>query len=161
MHSEQRGSQGDAERDGRGHRREEHGDGRLPVAEGEAVSEGVERVLRRELPRVVEDEDVVGTDAHEDEQREDLEQAEVAVVEHDAVDEISAEEAGRYAEHCPAGHPEGSGLDEQDEGDEDDTPREEKQVHDRVLLDSVVKQRLTSVEEVHLAYAFVKVLLEV
>ena len=44
------------------------------------MSERRERVLCSELPRVVEDEHVVGTDAHEDEQREDLEQAEIAVV---------------------------------------------------------------------------------
>ena len=74
---------------------------------------------------------------------------------------LAPKKAGRDTEHGPAGHPEGPGLDEQDEGDEDKTSSEEKQVHDRVLLDSMVKQRSAAVEEVHLANAVVEMLLEV
>ena len=54
-------------------------------------------VVRRILPRVVEDKDVVGADAQQDEDGEDVEYAEVSEVECDAVDEIGAAEAGHDA----------------------------------------------------------------
>ena len=115
--------------------------------------------MRRVLPRVVEDKYVIGADAQHNEDRENVEDAEVAKIEDDAIDEIGTEETGHDAEHGPAGHPEGARLNEQEQHDEHDTAEHERQVPVHERLDSVEEQRHTAVEERHVPYASFEILL--
>ena len=95
----------EAERDGRRDGREEHRQAGLAVAVGEAMRQGRVEEVARQLPRVEEDEGVVGADGEDDEDGEHVEGAEVAVVEHDAVEEVGAAERRDDAEHGEARHP--------------------------------------------------------
>ena len=76
----------EAEGNGRCDGREEHGEAGLAVAVGQPVGEGGVGEVAGQLPRVEEDEGVVGADCQDNEDSEHVEGAEVAVVEDDPVE---------------------------------------------------------------------------
>ena len=146
-------------RDGCCERCEEHGAGRLSVAVRKAMRERLVLVLSGVLPRVEEDEDVIGADAEQYEDGEHMEYSEVAEVEHNAIYEIGAEESGQDAEDGPPGHPKGSSLDEQEQHDEEKAAHDKRHVEHDHGHDEVEQQRHTAVEELHIADTVRKVLL--
>ena len=125
---EERRDGAEAERDGCRDGREEHGEAGLAVAVGEPVGEGGVGEVAGELPRVEEDEGVVGADCQDNEDSEHVEGAEVAVVEDDPVNKVGPTERGDDTEHGETGHPQRPRLDEHEDEDEAQTAERQLQV---------------------------------
>ena len=141
----------EAERNGSRDGREEHRQAGLAVAVGQAVCQGRVEEVARQLPRVEEDERVVGADGEDDEDGEHVEGAEVAVVEGDAVEEVGAAEGRDDAQHREARDPQRAGLHEHKDEDEAEAADGQLQVGHHLCVDLVEEERQTVVEELHLS----------